>query len=69
MCDVVDHDVLGPKQYAILLEVYESARRIEAKLPRTHIASIAARRLIAAFNGKADSASFDLRLARPQGHA
>lgn len=69
MCDLVDHDVLGPKQYAILLEVYESARRIEAKLPRTHIASIAARRLIAAFDGNADNSGFDLRRARPQGTA
>lgn len=69
MCDLVDHDVLGPKQYAILLEVYESARRIEAKLPRTHIASIAARRLIAAFDGKTDGACIDLRHVRPQGTA
>ncbi|WP_269930483.1 hypothetical protein [Aminobacter sp. HY435] len=51
MRDLFDHDVLPPEQYAIILEVYESARRVEANLPSTHIASIAARRLIAAFNG------------------
>lgn len=69
MCDLVDHDVLGPKQYAILLEVYESARRVEANLPRTHIASIAARRLIAAFDGNTVGSGFDLRHVKPQGNA
>lgn len=65
----VDHDVLGPKQCAILLEVYESALRVEASLPRTHIANIAARRLIAAFNGTTDGASFDLSRVKPLGTA
>lgn len=69
MCDLVERDVLGPKQYAILLEIYESARKVEASLPRTHIAAIAARRLIAAFNGKIDSGRFDLRGLKARGTA
>lgn len=69
MCDLIDNDGLGTKQYAILLEIYESARRVEAKLPRTHIASIAARRLIAAFNGNMDSGEPDLSRVKPFGTA
>lgn len=69
MCDLVDHDVLGPRQRAILIEVYKSARRVEASLPHTHIASIAARRLIAAFNGNVDSHASDLRHMRTIGTA
>lgn len=69
MRDLIDHDVLDPRQYAIILEVYESARRVEAKLPRSHIASIAARRLIAAFNGVSGNYGHDLHGIRPHGHA
>lgn len=69
MRDLLDHDVLDPKQYAIILEAYESARRVEAKLPRTHIASIAARRLIEAFNGFPGNIGRDLRGIEPQGNA
>lgn len=69
MRDLIDHDVLDPKQYAIILEVYKSARRVEARLPRTHIASIAARRLIAAFNGYSGNTGHDLHGLTPHGHA
>ena len=68
MRDLLDHNVLDPKQYAIILEVYESARRVEARLPRTHIASIAARRLIEAFNGF-PGAGHNLHGVRPHGNA
>jgi hypothetical protein len=44
-------------------QVYERACQVKAKLPETHIASIAANRLIAAFDGNAEPGEAE-RLSR-----
>ncbi|WP_157928756.1 hypothetical protein [Pararhizobium haloflavum] len=41
---------LCPSDIALLLEIYRSAKRVEAAFPQVHIAGNAARRLIAAFD-------------------
>jgi hypothetical protein len=67
--------VIGPKEFRKILEIYERACQVRAKLPETHIASIAANRLIAAFDGKAESDQAEnlsrtwLTQAVPQGNA
>ena len=70
----VVHSAFGPKQVRQLKEVYERARAVEAKYPESHIASKAAKRLIAAFEAviQTDGTVLDvhwLREADPQGNA
>lgn len=50
MCSVTVCARVGPKQLAQLQEIYESARMVTATFPDTHVACIAAKKLIAAFN-------------------
>ncbi|MGX5851120.1 hypothetical protein ACWGTO_29060 [Mesorhizobium sp. PL10] len=64
----------GPKQVRQLKEVYESALAVKAKYPESHIASKAAKRLIAAFEAviQTDGTVVDvqwLSKAEPQGNA
>lgn len=69
MCDLDDYEELGPQHYAIVLMIYESARRVEASMPESHIASTAARRMLEAFKGDPSCGKLDLRHARPHGTA
>ena len=54
MSGLIGLRVIGPKELRKMLEIYERACQVKAKLPETHIASIAANRLIAAFDGNAE---------------
>jgi hypothetical protein len=60
MCEVGEFARFGPKQCAQLREIYERACQVKANLPQTHIACIAAEKLIAAFD-----AGFGPQLCRP----
>ncbi len=51
---VVAGDILTPLNLALIIEVYEAARRVDDTLPDAHGASIAAKRLIAAFTDRLD---------------
>jgi hypothetical protein len=66
---VASHDVLAPRNLALMQQVYEAACRIEAELPDTHAANITARRLIAAFTGKLDDGPLWLCHITPLGTA
>ncbi|WP_353646362.1 hypothetical protein [Mesorhizobium sp. WSM2239] len=54
MSGLIGLSVIGPKEFRKMLEIYERACQVKAKLPETHIASIAANRLIAAFHDDAE---------------
>ena len=49
MSDPLNGECLDPRHAALLQEVYEAACDVEAALPERHVASIAARKIIAAF--------------------
>ena len=74
MTTQVVQSVFGPKQVTKLKEVYERARVVEANYPESHIASKAAKRLIAAFEAviRTDGTVLDVQWlseAEPQGNA
>lgn len=72
MSDPVELSELVPTVSSRLVEIYEKACEIKAKLPETHIASLAANRLIAAFDNElAPSGTRDAWLSTmaPKGHA
>jgi hypothetical protein len=52
MSDPLNGEFLDPRHAALLQEVYEAACDVEAALPERHIASIAARKIIAAFRSE-----------------
>jgi hypothetical protein len=61
-------NILTAQNLALINEVYEAARRVDAKLPDAHSASVAAKRLIAAFTDTLDNTLW-LRAATPMGTA
>ncbi|MET0939785.1 MAG: hypothetical protein ABWY13_00310 [Mesorhizobium sp.] len=61
-------DILTPLNVALIIEVYEAACRVDEKLPDAHGASIAAKRLIAAFTEGLDD-SLWLEAVPPMGSA
>jgi hypothetical protein len=65
---VASDDVLTTQNLALINEVYEAACRVDAKLPDAHSASVAAKRLIAAFTDTLDDTLW-LRTVAPMGHA
>ena len=75
MSGLIGLRVIGPKELRKMLEIYERACQVKAKLPETHIASIAANRLIAAFDGNTEPGETEhlsrkwLVQAAPQGNA
>jgi hypothetical protein len=66
---MASYDVLAPRNLALMHEVYVAACRVESELPDTHAATIAARRLIAAFMCKLDDDPCWLRHITPLGTA
>jgi hypothetical protein len=67
MDNLVEHHVLSPKHIALLWSIYEAACQVVAKYPDTHVACIAAKRLIAAFSGEIYRDETWLRTVAPHG--
>jgi hypothetical protein len=61
-------DILTAQNLALINEVYEAARRVDATLPEAHSASVAAKRLIAAFTDELDETLW-LKTVTPMGTA
>jgi hypothetical protein len=76
MSGLIGLTVIGPNELRKMLEIYERACQVKAKLPETHIASVAANKLIAAFDGNAEPGDAEHQISRkwlvqaaPQGNA
>jgi hypothetical protein len=61
-------DILTAQNLALINEVYEAACRVDASLPEAHTASVAAKRLIAAFTDTLDDTLW-LRTVAVKGNA